>query len=351
MPHTREHFATGTTNPNAPIPILPSEIEGQDFSVDTGREDCERLGGTWDAAARICRGAESRPPFDPAPFTPEIIRAGKGERNEGRITGTTLPDGSTFFGNEAEIRDLVGKRVQQLTDPSGSQPAGTTRTNIEIGREQSLLQSQGAQLAQQVGQISPSTGITPTNLSQTDAITAGVMNSIPRALGLAAGYAAIGGAAGLATGPAAPVVSPALAIAGATAGLVQGIGGGMISNMRGQRTDNTNAQQRVLDEGKQTLKDWSTLAKADPANREFYLSQFNVQLQLIQDAHVQMLTDTNADVAKFESAVPNLAEFNSFYSAGGERDALVEDMRISLTTPVSIEYAMVELTTRRANDI
>ena len=121
----------------------------------------------------------------------------------------------------------------------------------------------------------------------------------------------------------------------------------MISNMKGQRTDDTNAQQRVLDEGKQTLKDWSTMAKSDPTNREFYLSQFNIQLQLIQDAHVQMLTDTNADVAKFESAIPNLAEFNSFYSLGGERDALVNDMVISLQTPVSIDYSMIELTQRR----
>ena len=120
--------------------------------------------------------------------------------------------------------------------------------------------------------------------------------------------------------------------------------------MKSQRTDNTNAQQRVLDEGKQTLKDWSTLAKADPTNREFYLAQFNSVKQDIQNAHVQMLTDTNADVPKFESAIPNLEEFNTFYARGGELEALETDMRIALQTPVSIDYSMIELTKRRTEN-
>ena len=153
--------------------------------------------------------------------------------------------------------------------------------------------------------------------------------------------------AGVSVGLRAPGSVPAAAAIGATAGFVAGIVGGITSDMSSQRTDNTNAQQRVLDEGKQTLMDWVTLSKSDPANRQFYLKQFNIQLQLIQDAHVQMLTDTNSDVAKFESAIPNLAEFSTFYSIGGERDALLNEMRNALITPSSVEYEMVAMANRR----
>ena len=134
---------------------------------------------------------------------------------------------------------------------------------------------------------------------------------------------------------------------GAGVGFIARIVGGMQSNFKSQRTDTTTAQQRVLDEGKQTLMDWVTLARSDPANRMFYLSQFNKQLSQIEQAHRQMKLDTSRDLTKFETALPNLAEFDSFYSVGGERDALIEEMIIALKTLPPEGYDMLELTNRR----
>jgi len=121
----------------------------------------------------------------------------------------------------------------------------------------------------------------------------------------------------------------------------------MISNFKSQRRDTTTAQQRVLDEGKQNLNDWSTLAKNDPANRAYYLAQYNKQSAQINQAYRQMKLDTSRDVTKFETALPNLAEFEAFYSQGGERDALDNEMKNSLLAQAPEGYDMMELSYRR----
>ena len=63
-----------------------------------------------------------------------------------------------------------------------------------------------------------------------------------------------------------------------------------------------------------------------------------------------MIQDTNSDVTKFETGIPNIEEFNSFYSDGGERDALDADFRLALTGQLPqnvVEFRMLELTNRR----
>lgn len=331
-------------SPTLALPIAKKMREEEEAEkIRTAKEACEAKGGTWDAVNQACR--LPKPEVTPVtPETPEVFRDVK----TGNITGFTQK-GQDFLGlSPAEIAQVRQTQLEKTQLPLGTAEFGTAQAAA-------TQQFQGQQLVGQVGQVQPSTGITPTELDVGEAAVQGAVGSIPSALRTGAtigGAALIGGKIGAAVGTAAAPATAGISIPvgaaiGAAVGLVAGVVGGMTSNMKGQRTDNTNAQQRVLDEGKQTLKDWSTMAKADPANREFYLSQFNLQLQLIQNAHVQMLTDTNADVLKFESAVPNLAEFNSFYSVGGERDALVNDMVISLQTPVSVDYQMLELTNRR----
>lgn len=280
---------------------------------------CESKGWAWNEETSECIMPEIPTPIEEG-ITGEVVVSG----------------GKTFLGpGEKENLAEIQKR------------GGIPDLSRQIQAQSQI--AAGQKLAGQVGQIEPSTGITPTDLSQTEALTQGTINAIPSAIRLAGqfgvGVATVGGIAGTATGgPAGGVIGAGGgALIGGAIGFVSGIAGGLISNMGSQRTDNTNAQQRVLDEGKQTLSDWITLAKSDPSNRGKYLAQFNNQLQLIQDAHVQMITDTNADIGKFENAVPNLAEFSSFYNQGGERDALVEEMIIALQTPSSTEYEMLTL--------
>ena len=341
MPHGQPHFGT-EIEAQLPIPKSSEQLE------------CESKGGTWNLINQTCtpkpppvpkelegltlKTDEPKPePTSAGPSGPEFFRdAGTGE-----ITGVKLSDGRVFFGNAETINEIIRRENEKTAAPEGALPVGTAR-------RQERQRELGLELSQQVGQIDPSTGITPTNLSQDEALRQGIVNSIPSAIRLAGqfgvGAAALGAAA---SAPAGGIAALPAAAIGASVGFVSGITGGIISNMASQRTDNTNAQQRVLDEGKQTLMDWVTLSRADPANAQFYLSQFNRQLQLIQDAHVQMLTDTNADLAKFENAVPNLAEFSTFYSVGGERDALLNEMTNALLTPSDVNYELLALIDRR----
>lgn len=265
----------------------------------------------------------------------------------GRASGIVIPgkpgeEDRTFLGLSPEEVALVAQGEQErVAQPEGTVPVGTQRTIEKQIQE-------GQVLAQQVGQFSPTGQLQPTELDFERALTEGVRNSIPRALSLAValgGTAAASGAAG--TAPIAGVGAVPAGIIGAASGFAGGISSGILSNMKGQRVDNTNAQKRVLDEGKQNLNDWVTLAKTDPSNRAFYLSQFNNQLSLINEAYQQMKTDTIGDIAKFESSVPDLAEFEAFYAVGGERDFVSDEMRAALVTPATPEFQTLEMANRR----
>jgi len=220
---------------------------------------------------------------------------------------------------------------------------GSPSTEQLMQQQQAELQAQ--QLARQVGQFQQ-LEVEPTGLDVGQAVTQGIVGAIPRALS----FAATGAAAGALGGSAfAGVGAVPGAIIGAVGGFVSGITSSMISNFKSQRTDTTNAQKRVLVEGKQNLNDWATLAAADPANRSLYIKNFNQQLALIDQAYRQMKLDTSRDVAKFETALPDLAEFEAFYMAQGERDYLVAKMYQSLGVmqDPDFSYQMQELANRR----
>jgi len=156
---------------------------------------------------------------------------------------------------------------------------GSPSTEQLIQQQQAELQAQ--QLAGQVGQFQQ-LGVEPTGLDVGQAATQGIVGAIPRALS----FAATGAAAGALGGSAfAGVGAVPGAIIGAVGGFVSGLASSMISNFKSQRTDTTKAQKRVLDEGKQNLNDWATLAAADPANRALYIKNFNQQLALIDQAY------------------------------------------------------------------
>lgn len=331
---------------------------------------CESKGGTWDEVNKTCTLPDlpEKPSPVPVQEQPPKVDAAGVETFSGqgtlRATGATIPglsgkDGpvtsrinketgeelplgnipqdKTFLGlSPEEVNLLAQQQAGIAARPEGTAPVGTAQRRSDLA-------FQGQQLAGQVGQFGQ-LGVDPTGLDVGQAAIAGVRDAIPRALTLAGGAAVAGATAGLATGG---VASVPLAVAAAAVTFVGSITASMISNFKSQRTDTTTAQQRVLDEGKQTMNDWATAAKNDPSNRMFYLSQFNKQSAQIDQAHRQMKLDTSRDLAKFETAIPNLAEFNSFYSAGGERDELNEAMRIALLAPAPEGYDMLELTNRR----
>lgn len=284
------------------------------------------------------------------------------------------------YGSQTLITpDLVGqtRRDIELVKTTGG---GMTAQELALAQEQQkLLQAQGKQLAGQVGQFSPMPLSNEPLLDYEQGLLQGLVNFIPRAItnvgalsllrgGATGAVAAAGpGSRALGTNPRALGTNPrALAAGASVAGgaggllsginpyvaggaLIAGIASSMISEFKGQRTDTINAQKRVLDEGKQTMKDWATLAESDPANRVYYLSQYNMVAAQIDQAYRQMKYDTQRDLVKFETALPDLAEFEAFYAIGGERQALDMEMRNALIAPAEVDYKLLELANRRQN--
>ena len=309
---------------------------------------CVANGGRWDPTTNTCIMPEPAPtplPTSAAPRVdpniPEVIR----DQASGKLTGVTLPDGRTFQNlSPTEVQATVDNFLRKTDLPEGTQPAGTSQRRVEQAFE-------GEQLAGQVGQTQPSpttgSGGVLGGVDVGEAGAVGISEAIPRALTIAGGAAIAGATAGAVT--TGGVASVPLAAVGAVVGFTGSISSSVLSNMKSQRSDTTRAQQRTLDEGKQAMQDWATLAASDPDKRQEYVNNFNSVLQQIQDSHVQMIVDTNKDVAKFETAVPNLAEFNSFYAPGGERDALVADMQRSVrgeVPPLESNFRMAALTNR-----
>lgn len=328
-----------SANPlNLPPPIPKEDILKPEKS--RSQVNCEAKGGTWDEATKTCKLPEKEVP---APEKTERLI------QDGKTFGATIPDGRTFLGlSDRDARRLAAQQAEKQAEEAALfQPEGTARAIA-------TQQFEGQQLAGQVGQLDRQ-AISPTGLSTEEALRVGIVDAIPSAIksagALAGAGAVLGAGAGAVGGPLAPATVPAGAGIGAAiggaAGFVSSLASSMKSNFASQRRDTTTAQQRVLDEGKQNMNDWVTMATNDPANKNEYLAEYNKQSSQIEQAYRQMKLDTSRDVAKFETALPNLAEFEAFYSAGGERDALDSDMRNALLSVSPEGYDMLELTNRR----
>lgn len=318
----------------------PRETENEEAIA---RADCRAKGGTWDAGRKMCVMPPTKQP-EPKVLTAEDIKANVAA---GKPPGFLEVEAEPLTPKE---KGLTRRRaIDELEQMGVAREPGVSAEDqlAKIGQERTEQQRQlaeGQQLAGQVGEFG-ALGIQPTGLDVGEAATTGIVGAIPRALSLAAGGAAIGAVGGTAVLPG--IGTAGGAAIGAVGGFVSGLASSMISNFKSQRSDTTTAQQRILDEGKQTMKDWVTLAKSDPANRAFYLAEYNKQSAQIDQAHRQMKLDTSRDLAKFETALPNLAEFESFYSQGGERDTLDIEMQIALQTQAPEGYEMLELSDRR----
>lgn len=254
-------------------------------------------------------------------------------RNEqGRPSGITV-NGKTFLGlNSNDVEKILSAEQKKLGGPL-----------TQEFEKQSIAQQQQQQSQQLQGQVGQFQQLPISNapiLDTGQAISQGIVGAIPRALS----FAVTGAGVGLTTGA---VAAPAGATIGAVAGFVSGLASSIISEFKSQRTDTINAQKRVLDEGKQNLNDWATLAASDPANAAFYVNKYNLQLSQISQAYRQMKFDTQRDLAQFEKAIPDLAEFEAFYSIGGEMQVLNLKMKNALLSPNSQEYQMLELVNRR----
>ena len=325
------------------------------------------------------------------------IHTNKITRAKGEPDPTPQPDQNINYPDNTIIRNKnTGEPTFVVRDGNfypydapTFQPTQTGQQNGTTGGSGFIEGSQVAQSQQLAGEVGQFESLATSNDPIFDAeqgVMQGLLNAVPRAIQGLTGLSVLGGAVkgassqpnikvrsgsrALGTNPRALGINPralgtnskAIAAGAGGAGMLAGINpyvagfallatiaSSMITEFKGQRTDTINAQKRVLDEGKQNLNDWATLAAADPANRGVYVKNFNNQLAQIEQAYRQMKLDTSRDVLKFETALPDLAEFEAFYSTSGERDFAITKMFQSLQIQTDPEYIyqMAELSNRR----
>ena len=235
--------------------------------TDALRIKCVAKGGKWDAENKKC-------------IMPDLLESIP-NRTEG---GTPAPTDRNITFNPDKTVTITGADQQPVTltkeeyDVYLGKPGELTENVKQAQAQPNIQEFESEQLSQQLGQAGQ-LPVSPTGLNVGEAVTTGLVQAIPRALTIAGGAAVAGATAGLVTTGGAASVP--LAVLGAAVGFVGSISSSMIGNFKSQRTDTTTAQQRVLDEGKQNLNDWATLAATDVANRATYVARFNQQLALI----------------------------------------------------------------------
>jgi len=313
-------------------PVAAAEEKARQ-KLDAKKQACAAKGWFWDDATNTC--VQDMPPqkIDLSTITGSSTEETPQSKTDRNINFN--PDGTvTVAGANKKPVTLTKEEY----DVYLGKPGELTENVKQAQAQPNIQEFQAEQAGQQLGQFGE-LPIEPTGLDVGEAATTGIVQNIPKALSYAA-------AAGIVTGAGTNPVS----WAAASAVFVGTLAGGIISSFKSQRTDTTTAQQRVLDEGKQNLNDWTTLAAVDPANSRLYVEKFNQQLALIDQAYRKMKLDTSRDVAKFETALPNLAEFETFYNLQGEKDFLVARMRQALGVQQDPEYIyqLMELAQRRS---
>ena len=332
-----------------PSPTTPRELAEQTGSIAAGRkEEKERIAK---------EEAEKQASLQDQPFgsgqqaldLTQVVTAQGSQRTEQNGQKGTMENG-VFYADEKQqqdqkvIFDENGTAVG-LVQPDGRSLLGLSPADIDAQLQTGAVAADAQQtqnLAGQVGEFGE-LGINGTPFDQTalaGAASRGIIPGLIRGVGTGVGTALIGAKIGVAGGPTAAITLGAL-------GFASGIASSILGEMKGQRTDNTNAQQRVLDEGKQVLSDWVTFAEGNPTQSKQALAGFNTQLALIDQAYRQMKLDTSRDILAFESAIPNLAEFTAFYSNSGERDVYSQEMQLALAQAAPIDTRMLSLISRR----
>lgn len=346
---------------------------------------CESKGGKWNSETKTCTLPEALQPTEAPPVTvpdkgtkPGRFRPFKDEftTEDGQsfptinpdFRPTANPDQSVTFNEDGTVNVTRGGTSQTLSpeeyDVLLGKPGAVTNKVLAIQNASSRGGLEDQALIDQIGQTAPSSteptpGLIP-GVDLGESLTQSVVGAVPRALTLAgiaaSSGAAIGAGVGLAGGPAAPVTVPVGATAGAVIGGVLtfagSLGASIKSNIEEQRGDDINSQLRVLTDGKQNMQDSATRA-ADPTQKQDAVESFNAMKQRIQNAHIKVLADQDADILDFDTATNAIGEFNVFYGPGGELEQLEADMALSLAggqDPAVIEYRMIELATRKSTE-
>lgn len=241
----------------------------------------------------------------------------------GRISSITTPDGHVFTGlSPKDLKSILQTSQQKQAELGNAVPQEQATQAREQQQQTQQQQVQGEQLAQQVGNTE---GVQVPALSEQgvnagEALTAGFVGGAgASATGLIAGAVGVSGASG------GLLTIPAITVAGASA----------LYNVRSQAKDLIALNEDTLIQGQKNLNNIINLANAHPELAPQLLTDFNMQLALIEQAHSNIAQASRSNVNKFVGAdgKVELARFEMFNAPAGQKQRLIERMQISLVAP------------------
>jgi len=204
------------------------------------------------------------------------------------------------------------------------QRAAEGRLSVEEQAQRDELLRRNEEIAAQVGITDPAIvqDITDRGFDVSEALAAGTIENIPGIVSKATTYGA--GGAVLGAGAGSLISAPMGAAIGATTSVWSGIQ----RNIEEQRKALNKGEGVNLEEGKTDLTDIVGLAKANPSNFGWYVSQFNNRLSQIDQGHGQLKSNTDSVLEKFlADGRDEMIEFEIFNLPRGERENLIEEMQ------------------------
>jgi hypothetical protein len=242
--------------------------------------------------------------------------------------GTTNPSQSQILqrlyglqkGDKESI--LASKEINPLTEAQAQTPSTMNEQQFAKQQQQQQLL---LQKAQEVGQVN-NTPIEQNPIDVQQALGAGVTGA---GIG-AAGAGSLGALATAATGGAALPV--ALAVTGVAA--ISGFVTGVVSNLKQQRAGDITAEVSNIKTGSTALR--AIIQDTNSGgNTAENIDLFNYQLARIDEAYSKLHLETQSSLNKFlgKDGTPELEKFESFYSAGGMKDYLVNEMQQAILNP------------------
>lgn len=230
----------------------------------------------------------------------------------------------------SEIAQTNAARSQSNAPQPQAAPSAQQQQAAGLVGDTSNVQTQG---------VANSNPLSSDGLDIGQALGAGLAAAVPGAVGSAAAGAIAGGVptAGLAAIPG--------ALIGAGVGAIGGFLVGVRSNIKKQLSEDISAQQFTLTKGERNLRAIVTDTNRNPQNAMENLQLFNMQLSRIDQANMELFSETSTNLNKFlgEDGTVELERYEAFNSAGGQREFLIRAMQQAILQPnANVNFVTME---------
>lgn len=218
--------------------------------------------------------------------------------------------GSFVRAGREDIQNVVSKQRARTAPIEG----GVTTEQFQ--QQQNLQRSIG-----QIGQIGELNEVTEAPINWAQAFTAGGIGVLPGAASGAIGF--VGG----------PITGGITTAAGAVGGFIAGT----VANIKEQQRGELGAANEELTLATFSMRQYAMQASRDPANADYWLSQFDNAKTRAFQARRQTQAEVQGVLNSFmEDGREDLAKFDTFLRPGGKADVYKDKLTVALNSGVPL---------------